>query len=65
MLLFYFKNRICGSSHCGVVETNRTSNHEVAGLSPALLSGLKIQRCHELWCRSNTQLRSGMAVAVV
>ena len=27
------------------------------------LSGLRIQRCHELWCRSQTRLRSGIAVA--
>ena len=33
--------------------------------SPALLSGLKIWRCHELWCRSQTQLGSHVAVAVV
>ena len=33
--------------------------------SLALLSGLRIQRCRELWCRSQTQLRSGVAMAVV
>ena len=33
--------------------------------SPASLSGLRIQRCPELWCRSQTQLGSGVAVAVV
>ena len=33
-------------------------------LSLALLSGLKIRRCCELWCRSQMQLRSGVAVAV-
>ena len=32
--------------------------------SPALLSGLSIWRCHELWCRSQTQLRCCIAVAV-
>jgi len=32
--------------------------------SPASLSGLRIQRCHELWCRSQTWLRSGTAVAM-
>ena len=31
----------------------------------ALLSGLKIQHCRELWCRSQTWLRSGMVVALV
>ena len=33
--------------------------------SPASLSGLRIWSCHELWCRSQTQLRSGVAVALV
>ena len=28
--------------------TNSTRNHEVAGSIPALLSGLRIRRCHEL-----------------
>ena len=32
--------------------------------SMALLSGLWIRCCHELWCRSQTQLRSGIAVAL-
>ena len=30
----------------------------------ASLSGLRIRRCHELWCRSQMQLGSGVAVAV-
>ena len=33
--------------------------------SLASLSGLRIRRCLELWCKSQTQLRSGVAVAVV
>ena len=32
--------------------------------SLALLSGLRIWHCHELWCRSQTWLRSNVAVAV-
>ena len=32
--------------------------------SLALLSGLRIRHCHELWCRSQMQLRSHVAVAV-
>ena len=32
--------------------------------SLALLNGLRIQRCRELWCRSQTQLGSGVAVAL-
>ena len=30
---------------------------------PALLSGLRTQHCCELWCRSQTRLRSRVAVA--
>ena len=33
--------------------------------SLALLSGFRIQHCPELWCRSQTWLRSGVPVAVV
>ena len=33
--------------------------------SPASLRGLRIWRCHELWCRSQTRLGSCPAVAVV
>ena len=33
--------------------------------SLASLSGLRIRRCRELWCRSQTQVRSCIAVAVV
>ena len=33
--------------------------------SLALLSGLRIWHCLELWCRSQMLLGSGMAVAVV
>ena len=33
--------------------------------SLALLSGLGIGLCHELWCRLQMQLRSSVAVAVV
>ena len=29
----------------------------------ASISGLRIQHCHELWCRSQTRLRSHIAVA--
>ena len=32
--------------------------------SLALISGLRIWHCHELWCRSQTQLSSSMAAAV-
>ena len=53
-----------GSSHCGAAETNATSISEVAGSIPALRSGLRIQCCHELWCRSQKWLQSHIAVAV-
>ena len=33
--------------------------------SLASLSGLRIQPCHELWCRSQVQLGSGISLAVV
>ena len=33
--------------------------------SLTLLSGLRIQHCHELWYRLQMQLRSQVAVAVV
>ena len=33
--------------------------------SLALLHGLRIWRCHELWCRSQMWLGSGIAVALV
>ena len=33
--------------------------------SLASLSGLRIPCCRELWCRSQTRLRSGVAMAVV
>ena len=33
--------------------------------SLALLSGLRLRRCRELWCRWQMRLGSGVAVAVV
>ena len=33
--------------------------------SLALLSGLRIWHCHELWCRLQMQLRSDVAVVLV
>ena len=44
--------------------TNLTSNHEVSGSIPDLLSGLRIWHCRELWCGSQTWLGSHVAVAV-
>ena len=51
------------SSHCGSVEINPTSNHEVAGSIPGI-NQLKIRCCCELQCRSKTWLGSRIAVAV-
>ena len=60
------KKRKTRSSHCGSVG----KGSDVVSLrlriqSLALFSGLRIQHCHKLWCRSQTQLRSRVAVAVV
>ena len=45
---------------CGTADTNPTRNHEVAGSIP----GLRIWCCHELWCKPQTRLGSGVAVAL-
>ena len=42
---------------------NLTSIHEDGGSIPAILSGLRIWRCYELWYRSQTWLGSGVSVA--
>ena len=43
---------------------NPTRSHEVTVRSLALLSGLSVRHCSELWCRLQTQLGSRVAVAV-
>ena len=43
---------------------NPTSIHEDVGLTPGLVSGLRIPHCHGLWRRLKMRLRSGVAVAV-
>ena len=48
------------SSRRGSVAMNLTSTHENA----ASLRGLRIRHCCDLWGRSQTQLGSGVAVAV-
>ena len=45
--------------------TNPTRIYEHVGSIPGLLSGLRIWHCCELWCRSQTRIRSQVAVAVV
>ena len=56
------------NSRHGASETNLTRNDELAGSIPGLAGsrmGLRIQRCRELWCGSQTRLGSSVAVAVV
>ena len=48
----FLEQKCCGgSSRRAAGETNPARNHEVGVRSLALLSGLRIWRCHELWCR--------------
>ena len=54
--LVYFKN-LSRSSCCGAAEMNLTRNHEYVGSIPCLTHGA-------LWCRSQTLLGSGVAVAM-
>ena len=57
--------KLTRSSHHDSVETNLTSIHEDTGLIPGLTQWVRIQHCHELWCRSQTSLRFGVSVAMV
>ena len=53
-----------GSCHHGSVVTNPTSTHEVEGSIPGPVQWGKDPAMQELWCRSQMQLRPGVAVAV-
>ena len=44
---------------------NLTIIHRTWVRSLVLLSGLRIWRCHELWCRSQTWLGSHISVALI
>ena len=58
----WVKNLIIGVPIMAHGVKNLPSIHEDAGLIP--LSGLSIQCCYELWCRSQMQLRSLVAAVV-
>ena len=50
--------------NCGSVARNLTHIHEDMGLIPSLTQWIKDLAFHELWCRSQMLLGSGIAVAV-
>ena len=47
------------------METNPARNREVVDSIPGLAQGVKDLALRELWCRSQTQLGSRVAVVVV
>ena len=57
--------KFSGSSCCGAAKTNPTISMKMQFPSLASLSGLRVWRCRELWCGSQTWLSSGVTVAVV
>ena len=58
------KNSASGVPVHSVAEMNLTRNHEVAGSIPGLTQWVRIQRFCELWCGSQMQFGSHIAVAV-
>ena len=59
IIIFYFRH-----SHCGSGVMNPLVSMKIWVQSLALLSGLRIWPCCEMWCRSQMRLRSGVAVAM-
>ena len=53
-----------GSSRPGAAEMSPTRNMRLRVQSPASLSVLRIRRCYELWCKSQTWFGSRVAMAV-
>ena len=64
VLIPSFKIENIGSSHHGSVEMNLTSIHEDADSIPGPTQQVKDLVLPELWCKSQMQLQSGIAVAV-
>ena len=58
------KNADSWSSHCGSAVMNPTRIHEDVGLIPGIAQWVEDRCCHELWCRLQMQLESGVAMAV-
>ena len=58
------KQKLFWSSHCGTAEMIQLVTMRLQVQSLALLSGLRILCCCELWCRSKKQLGSCVAMAV-
>ena len=64
MPFLFFLSQWTWSSRRGTAQTKPTRNNEVVISILGLLSGLRIQCCHELWGRLQMQLGSHVDVAV-
>ena len=65
LYIFYWLKILNFRSSCHVSAVSEPSWHPWGHRLNALLSGLRVWSCCELWCRSQTQLRSSVAVAVL